>query len=117
MDHLKALTSAIAEAIFTSIPKLPTEIKKMCQFVQVNAVAKFPDTRYSSVSGFIFLRYIVPAITTPTISGILNSNPRDGPKRGLILVAKVIQLMANDALPKQAFMKDLIVVLENNKER
>ena len=37
----------------------------MCHMLQVEATAKFPSAKYTVVSGFYFLRFLIPAIVAP----------------------------------------------------
>ena len=49
----------------------------MCIHLKRETVTKFPDehprTTYASVGGFVFLRYICPAIVVPQKYGLLES--------------------------------------------
>jgi hypothetical protein len=76
--------------------------------------SRFPDVVYAALSGFIFLRFLCPAITTPVnykiIEGasqyffffqnffsesVLSEPPVPEAARGLILAAKILQNIAN----------------------
>jgi hypothetical protein len=50
---------------------------------------------YSSVSGFLFLRFFCPAILNPKLFGLLKDHPRPRAQRTLTLIAKALQGLAN----------------------
>jgi hypothetical protein len=50
---------------------------------------------YTAVSGFLFLRFICPAILSPKLFGLLRDHPRPKAQRTLTLIAKVLQKMSN----------------------
>lgn len=59
---------------------------------------KFPDnetTRYTGVSGFLFLRFFVPAILGPKLFGLKVGNIDARSSRTLTLMSKTIQNLAN----------------------
>lgn len=59
---------------------------------------RFPDAKYTAVGAFIFLRFFCPAIVAPEIEGLLDTSPSKELRRGLLLIAKVIQNLANNVL-------------------
>ncbi len=93
----------IADGIFSNIRQLCTIL---CEEVQL----RFPSFDSSSVlGGFVFLRYICPALVSPEAhlqnTGTLTNELR----RGLILSSKIIQNIANRAEfgAKEAYMGGL----------
>lgn len=65
----------------------------------MNAVEpKFPDAKYTAVGAFIFLRFFCPAIVAPDVEGLVSTPPTKEMRRGLLLIAKVIQNLANNVL-------------------
>ena len=85
----------------------------MCWKLSQEVQRLFPDATYTIIGGFIFLRFICPAIIAPDGYGILNGDfptskflsPHsvilfatevpDASRRGLILISKVLQNLSN----------------------
>lgn len=51
-----------------------------------------------AVSGFFFLRFVCPAITSPEAHGLVHKTPSPGARRALVLVAKLLQNLASGVL-------------------
>lgn len=79
-------------------------------------VERFPDAKYTAVGAFIFLRFFCPAIVAPEVEGLVSAPPSKEMRRGLLLIAKVIQNLANNVLfgAKEPYMFPLIDFLTNN---
>ena len=77
---------------------------------------KFPGSKYTAVGAFIFLRFFCPAIVAPEVDGLVSTPPTKDMRRGLMLIAKVIQNLANNVLfgAKEPYMFPLIDFLTNN---
>jgi neurofibromin 1 len=83
----------------------------------VNAVeSRFPDAKYTAVGAFIFLRFFCPAIVAPDVEGLVSTTPTKDMRRGLLLIAKVIQNLANNVLfgVKEPYMVPLNEFLAHN---
>jgi len=68
----------------------------MCRHLQKSVETRFPTSQASAVGGFLFLRLICPALVSPISFGILKKPPTNESGRALILVAKILQNIAND---------------------
>lgn len=55
---------------------------------------KFPNSRHSSVGGFLFLRFINPAILSPFQNGLVDQAILDA-TRPVVLTTKLLQNLAN----------------------
>ncbi|KAL4243521.1 Ras GTPase-activating protein [Abortiporus biennis] len=68
------------------------------------------ESSWQSVSSFLFLRFIVPAILHPHLFGILPGLVEEPVQRSLTLIAKVIQSLANlnTSVQKEDFMRGVI---------
>ncbi|KAI8948429.1 Rho GTPase activation protein [Xylaria longipes] len=93
------LTTELWEIIAVSASKLPPELRAILKYVRAVAEDRYGDflrtVNYTSVSGFLFLRFICPAILNPKLFGILRDNPRPRAQRTLTLIAKGLQALAN----------------------
>ena len=85
------------------------EIKTFFFFLQI-VEKRFPEANLTAVGGLVFLRFFCPAIVAPDSLGLVKDmSPRDPRRRGLLLITKSIQNLANriDQWSKEAFMGPL----------
>src|SRR4051812_10793532 len=77
---------------------------------------RFPEAKYTAVGAFIFLRFFCPAIVAPEVEGLVATAPSKEMRRGLLLIAKVIQNLANNVLfgAKEPYMFPLNPFLAQN---
>lgn len=77
---------------------------------------RFSEAKYTAVGAFIFLRFFCPAIVAPEVEGLVATAPSKEMRRGLLLIAKVIQNLANNVLfgAKEPFMFPLNDFLTKN---
>lgn len=97
--QLLQFTTEIWDSIKTSATKLPPELRHILKYIRAVAEDRYGDflrtVAYTSVSGFLFLRFICPAILNPKLFGLLRDFPRDKAQRTLTLIAKGLQGLAN----------------------
>lgn len=77
VENLIELMTIITDCIYASAPKIPKTLRNIFHGMQVAVTEKFPNdpmTRYTSVSGFIFLRFFAPAILGPHLFGLKIGN-------------------------------------------
>ncbi|KAI0399810.1 Rho GTPase activation protein [Xylaria palmicola] len=93
------LTTEVWEIISASANKFPLELRSILKYVRAVTDDRYGDflrtVNYTSVSGFLFLRFICPAILNPKLFGLLRDNPRSRAQRTLTLIAKALQALAN----------------------
>lgn len=98
-SQLVQLTTEVWECIVDSSTRLPLELRQILKYVRAVAEDRYGDflrtVNYTSVSGFLFLRFICPAILNPKLFGLLRDNPRNRAQRTLTLIAKGLQALAN----------------------
>lgn len=73
--NLIALTTSIWKAIAASASRCPPELRLIFRHIRACAEDRYGDflrtVTYSSVSGFLFLRFFCPAILNPKLFGLL----------------------------------------------
>ncbi|GKZ50778.1 hypothetical protein AbraIFM66951_004143 [Aspergillus brasiliensis] len=87
---LISLTTSVWKAILTSVSQCPAELRFIFRYIRACAEACYGDilstVTYSSVSGFLFLRFFCPAILNPKLFGLLRDRPRPRAQRTLTLI-------------------------------
>ncbi|KAH7325791.1 hypothetical protein B0I35DRAFT_448861 [Stachybotrys elegans] len=98
-NQLIHLTTEVWQCIADSAEQLPPELRHVLKYIRAVAEDRYGDflrsVAYTSVSGFLFLRFICPAILSPKLFGLLRDHPRPRAQRTLTLIAKALQKMAN----------------------
>ncbi|MCJ1285088.1 hypothetical protein MMC26_004426 [Xylographa opegraphella] len=97
--NIIALTEAVWKAIAASASRCPSELRMIFRHIRACAEDRYGDflrtVAYSSVSGFLFLRFFCPAVLNPKLFGLLKDHPRPRAQRSLTLIAKALQTLAN----------------------
>ncbi|MCJ1320743.1 hypothetical protein MMC15_006084 [Xylographa vitiligo] len=97
--NIIALTEAVWKAIAASASRCPPELRMIFRHIRACAEDRYGDflrtVAYSSVSGFLFLRFFCPAVLNPKLFGLLKDHPRPRAQRSLTLIAKALQTLAN----------------------
>lgn len=81
--------------IMASLPKMPVEFRILAHDLKVATTKRFPDSNNTAVGGFLFLRFLCPAITSPDSFELVQGPVGDSQRRLLVLVAKTLQNLAN----------------------
>lgn len=71
--YLNQYTAMVLDSILKSADKMPPAFKEVFAVIRSAVAEKFPGnevTPFTSISGFIFLRFFTPAIFGPTIFGL-----------------------------------------------
>ncbi|XP_046387119.1 neurofibromin isoform X3 [Ischnura elegans] len=96
--NLMALTQKVFDAIISSAEKFPPQLRSMCHCLYQVLSKRFPQIPQSNIGAVgtvIFLRFINPAIVSPLEMGIVNKQAPTPVKRGLMLMSKILQNIAN----------------------
>lgn len=97
-SNLIALTQKVFDAIVSSADTFPPQLRSMCHCLYQVLCKRFPQSPQSNivaVGTVIFLRFINPAIVSPQETGIVNKPVPPQVKRGLMLMSKILQNIAN----------------------
>ncbi|PSR98998.1 Rho GTPase activation protein, partial [Coniella lustricola] len=98
-DQLIHFTNEIWECIAQSASRFPAELRHILKYIRAVAEDRYGDflrtVAFTSVSGFLFLRFICPAVLNPKLFGLLRDYPRPRAQRTLTLIAKALQALAN----------------------
>lgn len=112
LDYIFDWAKNIWQAIASSANRLPMSLCRIFASARTAAVNVFrPDSPQAliSVTAFLFLRFINPAITTPHFFDLAKSAPVDCVTRTLLHISKTINALANgtDLATKQPYMASL----------
>ena len=105
--------------IQNSIQFCPGPVREICGFLKKVVGDKFPEAQDMSIAGFIFLRYLCPAIIAPDGFGVINAPIQDKDlRRSLVLAVKVLQNLANQVhFVKEPFMECMNPFIDANLPR
>jgi len=115
---LEELTQRFLDQILDSYSWVPPEFLRLCKCIYSHSAVKFANEDFEQlvVSGFMFLRFICPAIAAPEsykLSPIENPEAR----RTLLLVGKILQNLANGVEFKEPYLQDMNAFLSRNAQR
>ncbi|TPX62940.1 hypothetical protein PhCBS80983_g00191 [Powellomyces hirtus] len=116
------LNQRIMNAIYDTRFALPSPWRPLFAHVQQQVTRQFPydpTVRYTSVSGFIFLRFFAPAILGPKLFDLVDEYIEPKTSRTLTLLAKTLQTLAN-LVPfgdKEPYMKEMNPFIEANIDK
>ncbi|KAK5952931.1 GTPase activating factor [Knufia fluminis] len=98
-SNLIGVTNSIWQAIAASVQNCPAGIRNILQHIRSCAEDRYGSfirtVKYTSVSGFLFLRFFCPAILNPKLFGLLDDHPPERPRRTFTLIAKSLIVLAN----------------------
>jgi len=95
-EKLQSTCSKMLRTILDSVDDTPLEFRAICTHLQRSVTAKFAGSGQVCIGGFMFLRYFCPAMVTPSTIGITKAPPNPAAQRGLTLIAKTLQNVANN---------------------
>eukprot|EP01088_Endostelium_zonatum_P001228 TRINITY_DN1152_c0_g1_i1.p1 TRINITY_DN1152_c0_g1~~TRINITY_DN1152_c0_g1_i1.p1 ORF type:complete len:2790 (-),score=689.70 TRINITY_DN1152_c0_g1_i1:4-8373(-) len=106
------------DAIARSAEISPVQFRVICNILKETVGKRFPGAEAAAIGGFIYLRYICPAIVAPDGFGVVQTvTLSPDVRRGLIVATKVIQNAANQVLfTKEPHMEALNDFIKQNIE-
>jgi hypothetical protein len=119
---LISLTTDVWESISGSANRCPAELRQILKYIRAVAEDRYGDflrtVTYTSVSGFLFLRFFCPAILNPKLFGLLRDHPQPKAQRTLTLIAKSLQALANlsNFGQKELWMEPMNRFLSGNRQ-
>lgn len=94
--NLEQITAAFLTTISNSLEEMPKSIREITAHIAESVGGRFPESVFTAVGGFIFLRFINPAIVSPETVDLDLPNDNRDIRRSLVLVTKVLQALANN---------------------
>ncbi|XP_016516898.1 neurofibromin isoform X3 [Poecilia formosa] len=96
--NLLQITERFFQAIIGSSSDFPPQLRSVCHCLYQVVSQRFPQNSIGAVGSAMFLRFINPAIVSPYEAGILDKKPLPRVERGLKLMSKILQSIANHVL-------------------
>ncbi|XP_030632149.1 neurofibromin isoform X1 [Chanos chanos] len=96
--NLLQMTDRFFLAIINSSGEFPPQLRSVCHCLYQVVSQRFPQNSIGAVGSAMFLRFINPAIVSPYEAGILDKKPPPRIERGLKLMSKILQSIANHVL-------------------
>jgi len=97
---ISKLCKEVLDGIVISLHTMPFGIRWIAKQFVLQAQKHFSQInnreKHLLIGGFIFLRYITPAIISPDLYGVTDEKLTFNQRRTLVLIAKVLQNLAND---------------------
>lgn len=114
--QLQIVAKVFIDDICASSMNIPDSFRKICSIISTAVMPRFGEAKYTAVGAFIFLRFFCPAIVAPEVEGLVSTVPSKEMRRGLTLIAKIIQNLANNVLfgAKEPYMFPLNDFLTQN---
>ncbi|PHH85358.1 hypothetical protein CDD83_544 [Cordyceps sp. RAO-2017] len=114
--QLQIVAKVFMDDICASSPNVPASFRRICSIISEAVSSRFPNAKYTAVGAFVFLRFFCPAIVSPESERLVSTAPTKEMRRGLLLIAKIIQSLANNVLfgIKEAYMFPLNSFLVEN---
>ncbi|XP_063809726.1 neurofibromin isoform X4 [Pseudophryne corroboree] len=112
---LLQMTEKFFHAIINSTHEFPTQLRSVCHCLYQVVSQRFPQNSIGAVGSAMFLRFINPAIVSPYEAGILDKKPPPRIERGLKLMSKILQSIANHVLfTKEEHMRPFNEFVKSN---
>lgn len=96
---LDAATQAMLDAVFGTVDAIPVPLRWMARTLRDAVLKRFPDAARQAVGGFLFLRFICPALLSPEHHGLADGSLKPEQRRPLTLVTKIIQARRRGRAP------------------
>jgi len=117
LEKILQICQNFLNAILDSAPRLPREFHRIFEHARAEVTKKFPDMKQLVIGGFLFLRFICPAVVTPHRYGLAKSAPSPKAGRTLVLISKLLQNLANGVEfdgTKEEYMKRMNRIITRN---
>nr|XP_055063905.1 neurofibromin isoform X2 [Misgurnus anguillicaudatus] len=115
--NLLRMADRFFQAIIGSSGEFPPQLRSVCHCLFQVVSQRFPQNSIGAVGSAMFLRFVNPAIVSPYEAGILDKKPSPRIERGLKLVSKILQSIANHVLfTKEEHMRPFNDFVKSNSD-
>ncbi|GBE80125.1 hypothetical protein SCP_0213280 [Sparassis crispa] len=114
-ENVKLVVTSFLQIISSSVPTIPSMFREICAHIAKAVQEVWPEAKFAAIGSFMFLRFISPAIVSPETVDIEVPKENKVIRRGLMIIAKVMQSLANNIFfGKEPHMISLNKFLEDN---
>ncbi|CAG8450213.1 2329_t:CDS:10 [Ambispora leptoticha] len=115
-SNLNNQAQLVLDEICASAKNVPRSFREVCYYIATATEERFPQSKFTAVSAFIFLRFFCPVIVAPDSENLVKQAPSKEMRRRLLLTTKTITNIANNVLfgAKEPFMTAMNDFLEDN---
>eukprot|EP01129_Flabellula_baltica_P010723 TRINITY_DN4562_c0_g1_i2.p1 TRINITY_DN4562_c0_g1~~TRINITY_DN4562_c0_g1_i2.p1 ORF type:complete len:316 (-),score=44.29 TRINITY_DN4562_c0_g1_i2:218-1165(-) len=111
--NLSNAACSLLNNIVNSRVFLPRPFHYISNILKTAIEEKFPESQHTVIAGFFFLRFLIPAVVSPEGFGVINISISGEARRGLVLLGKILQTIANDTkFTKETFMSTMEPLIE-----
>ncbi|KAI0265102.1 hypothetical protein BC834DRAFT_880157 [Gloeopeniophorella convolvens] len=107
--NVEVVASSLLAIMSSSLPALPPMFHELCTHIYESVQRIWPNARYAALGSFVFLRFISPAIVSPSEIDIELPADNATIRSGLMTIAKIVQTLSNNML----FAKDQYLSIMN----
>eukprot|EP00004_Rigifila_ramosa_P014923 TRINITY_DN3435_c0_g1_i1.p1 TRINITY_DN3435_c0_g1~~TRINITY_DN3435_c0_g1_i1.p1 ORF type:complete len:2607 (+),score=602.20 TRINITY_DN3435_c0_g1_i1:1-7821(+) len=113
LARLEASCQNIVDVLCNSARLVPPPLRELFVFLSKTVEARFPGNSHIAVGGFLILRFFGPAVAAPETYGLMDGAPPIS-RRGLVLISKVLNNLANATHFREPFMQELDPFVDRN---
>jgi hypothetical protein len=119
MTKILNMLQMLVDNIFLRIDKIPWEIRVVLHYLSDAVMNKFENQDVSTInrmaiSGFLFLRFICPALLTPHAFGLSQHIPSRKCSRTFMIISKIVQNLSSCNSSPEKFMTEANAFVERN---
>jgi hypothetical protein len=114
--QLMSTAQHVLDSILASAGECPDDLCMLCYYVRSSVATRFEEHADSCVGGIFFLRFICPSVVLPHQYDVVREKPTKESQRGLTLLAKILQTLANHVLftEKESYLLEFNPFIERN---
>ncbi|KAH3745089.1 hypothetical protein Pelo_13497 [Pelomyxa schiedti] len=95
VTRLTGILQDLCDKIFASKEACPMILRQIFHHVYTEVAKKSPQIKTIAVGGFLFLRFLCPAVLTPDTAGILPEKPNEQSMKTVMMISTLLQKLAN----------------------
>lgn len=95
LEKIVEISQKFLDRVLSSASRCPLIFRELMLHTKSQVDAVFPNMTHAVVGGFVFLRFLCPAIITPHKYGLLAKCPDKNVLRVCVLITKLLQSVSN----------------------